>query len=151
FARPSMGSWITYGLGSENENLPGFITICPTLSHGGMNNWGSAFLPADYQGTQIGSAPHRAAPASSPLITNDEVPRDLQRREIDLLQQMNREHLEQTGPDAALEGRINSFELAFRMQRSAPELQDISGESTATRRLYGLDDPVTENFGRQCL
>src|SRR4051794_22497702 len=140
FIRPSMGSWITYGLGTENQDLPGFITICPNLSHGGMNNWGSAFLPADYQGTPIGYASVRAAQAQIPFIANDEVPRDLQRLELDLLQRMNREQLEHTGPDQALEGRINSFELAFRMQRAAPGLQDLTGESPATLELYGLDD-----------
>jgi hypothetical protein len=151
FVRPSMGSWITYGLGSENQNLPGFITICPTLTHGGVNNWSSAFLPAAYQGTPLGSASVPAEQATIPFIKNPESPRTVQRLELDLLQEMNREHLEQAGPDAALEGRINSFELAFRMQSAAPELQDISGETAETLRLYGLDEPATKNFGRQCL
>jgi hypothetical protein len=150
FIRPSMGSWIAYGLGSENRNLPGFITICPTLTHGGVNNWSSAFLPAAYQGTPIGSASVAAEQAKIPFIASD-VPRDMQRLELDLLQQMNRERLAQTGPDAGLEGRIAAFELAFRMQSVAPELQDISGETEETRRLYGLDQPVTRNFGRMCL
>jgi len=151
FVRPSMGSWITYGLGTENQNLPGFITICPTLTHGGVNNWSSAFLPAAYQGTPIGSASVSADQARIPFIHNAETPRSLQRLELDLVQQMNREQLARTGPDAALEGRINSFELAFRMQTAAPELQDISGETPQTLKLYGLDDPRTRNFGRQCL
>ncbi|MFN0165492.1 MAG: DUF1501 domain-containing protein [Bryobacteraceae bacterium] len=151
FVRPSMGSWITYGLGTENENLPGFITICPTLTHGGANNWSSAFLPAAFQGTPIGNAGIGSEKAQIPFIANKDTPRDVQRMELDLAQEMNRERLAETGPDAGLEGRINSFELAFRMQAAAPELQDISAESAATQKLYGLDDPVTRNFGRQCL
>lgn len=151
FVRPSMGSWITYGLGTENQNLPGFITICPTLTHGGVNNWSSAFLPAAFQGTPIGNASIPSDQAKVPFIHNTETPRDIQRQEVDLINQMNREGLTKTGPDPALEGRIDSFELAFRMQMATPELQDISKESPATRKLYGIDDPKTSNFGRQCL
>jgi hypothetical protein len=151
FVRPSIGSWITYGLGTENQNLPGFITICPTLTHGGVNNWSSAFLPAAYQGTPVGTASIASEQAKIPFIQNDETPRSLQRLELDLLAEMNRAQLRHTGPDAALEGRIDAFELAFRMQSAVPELQDISGETPATLRLYGLDAPATKNFGRQCL
>lgn len=152
FVRPSMGSWITYGLGSENQDLPGFITVCPTLTHGGVNAYSSSFLPADYQGTPIGNASIPADKALIPFIKNKSgVPLATQRKELDFLQQMNREHLSEAGPDAALEGRINSFELAYRMQTTAPELQDISDESEATQKMYGLDDDVTKNFGRQCL
>lgn len=151
FVRPSMGSWITYGLGTENANLPGFITICPTLAHGGVKNWGSAFLPAHYQGTPIGNASIKAADAKVQFTSNKHVSRDIQRMQLDLLKQVNQDHLQQSGPDASLEARINSFELAFRMQTEMPEIQDISGETEATRKLYGLDDPVTEDFGRQCL
>lgn len=151
FVRPSMGSWITYGLGTENQNLPGFVTICPTLTHGGVNNWSSAFLPAAFQGTPIGNASISSEKAQIPFIQNDETPRDVQRQEIELINRMNREELAKTGPDPALEGRIDAFELAFRMQMATPELQNISGESEATRKLYGIDDPKTSNFGRQCL
>jgi hypothetical protein len=151
FVRPSMGSWITYGLGTENQSMPGFITICPTQSHGGANNYSSAFLPAPYAGTAIGAVGIHARDARIPFITNSETPRDIQRMELDYLQEMNREQLSATGPDRALEGRIQSFELAFRMQSEAPELQGISGESAATLKLYGMDDPLTEDFGRQCL
>jgi hypothetical protein len=151
FVRPSMGSWIAYGLGTENRDLPAFITLCPAYSHGGVNNWSSAFLPAVYQGTPVGSSGVPAEQAQIPFITNREVPRELQRAELDLLAEMNREHRRLSGPDLALEGRIASFELAFRMQAAAPELQDISGESAETRKLYGLDDPKTRNFGLQCL
>jgi hypothetical protein len=151
FVRPSMGSWVTYGLGTENQNLPGFITICPTLTHGGVNNWSAAFLPAVYQGTPLGNAAVPAERANIPFIHNGEVPRNVQRLELDLLNEISRERLRQTGPDTALEGRIASFELAFRMQSAAPELQDISGETRETLRLYGLDEAATRNFGRQCL
>lgn len=151
FIRPSMGSWITYGLGSENSSMPGFVTICPTQSHGGANNFGSAFLPAPYAGTAIGSVGIPAKDAKIPFITNKETPRSVQRTEIDFTQSLNRKQLELTGPDRALEGRIESFELAFRMQTEAPGLQDLGNESETTKRMYGLDNPITEDFGRQCL
>jgi hypothetical protein len=151
FVRPSMGSWVCYGLGTENQDLPGFITICPNLSHGGVNNWSSAFLPAVYQGTPIGNAGIGSDKARLPFISNTATPRSLQRMQLDLIQELNREHFEHAEVDPALEGRIASFELAFRMQAAAPEVQDISGESPATLKLYGLDDPATRDFGRQCL
>jgi hypothetical protein len=151
FVRPSMGSWITYGLGAENADLPGFITICPTLAHGGVNNWSSAFLPAVYQGTPLGNASTPVEQARVRYIENASLPRDVQRAQLDALAEINREHLAAAGPNLALEGRINSFELAFRMQTAMPEIEDVSRESAATQRLYGLDDPITANFGRQCL
>jgi hypothetical protein len=152
FVRPSIGSWITYGLGTENQDLPGFITVCPTLTHGGVNAYSSSFLPADHQGTPIGNASIPADRALIPFISNKgSVPRKMQRLELDFLKQVNRERMELTGPDDALEGRINSFELAFRMQTAAPQLQDIQDETQETQILYGLDSPVTRNFGRQCL
>ncbi len=151
FVRPSMGSWITYGLGSENQNMPGYVTVCPTQSHGGANNYSSAFLPAAYAGTSVGAVGVPSREARIPFIANKETPRDVQRQELDLIQQMNREQLASTGPDRELEGRIESFELAYRMQSEAPQLQDVSGESAATLNLYGIDDRVSEDFGRQCL
>lgn len=152
FVRPSMGSWITYGLGTENQDLPGFITVCPTLTHGGVNAYSSAFLPAVYQGTPLGNASVPSDQAMIPFIKNaDGTPADLQRLELDLVRELNQERLNGAGPDSELEGRINSFELAFRMQTTAPELQDISGETPAMLDLYGLNDPKTKNFGRQCL
>ncbi len=151
FVRPSIGSWITYGLGTENANMPGFLTIGPTQSHGGANNYSPAFLPAPYGGTAVGSVGIPARESKIPFITNAETPRDIQRMEIDFLQRMNRDQIAETGPDRHLEGRIESFELAFRMQAEAPELQDLSRESKATLRMYGIDNPLTEDFGRQCL
>jgi hypothetical protein len=151
FVRPSVGSWVTYGLGTENRSLPGFVTICPTLAHGGVNNWGAAFLPAAYQGTPLGNASIPADQARVRYIHNARLPREIQRLQLERLAEANRQHLARTGPDLSLEGRINSFELAFRMQTEMPLVEDLSGESPATRKLYGLDDPVTANFGRQCL
>ncbi|MBM4003076.1 MAG: DUF1501 domain-containing protein [Planctomycetes bacterium] len=152
FVRPSIGSWITYGLGTENANLPGFITICPTLTHGGVNAYSSAFLPAVYHGTPLGNASIPSDQAKIPFIDNaDKLPLDLQSLELQLIQQWNAEHQQTRGPDPALEGRINSFELAFRMQTTAPELQEIHDETADTQRAYGLDNPATRNFGRQCL
>lgn len=151
FVRPSLGSWVTYGLGTENSSLPGFVTICPTLAHGGVNNWSSAFLPAAFQGTPIGNASVPAKNAKVAFIQNDRIPTDLQKLQLEALRQNNHQFLETTGSDQALEGRIASFELAFRMQGEMPKVEDLSGESAATKALYGLNDPVTENFGRQCL
>jgi hypothetical protein len=151
FVRPSIGSWVTYGLGSENSSLPGFITICPTLAHGGVTNWGSAFLPAAYQGTPLGNASVSSKNARVAFINNDKVSSQLQQLQLNALQKSNREFMDTTGPDQALEGRIASFELAFRMQNEMPKAEDLSQESEATRAFYGLNDPITENFGRQCL
>ena len=149
--RPSMGSWITYGLGTENQNLPGFVTICPTLGHGGVQNWSSAFLPAPYQGTPIGNASIKAKDAQINYIKNPEGDPKAQRMQLDMLQGMNAEQLHHFGHDAQLEGRIESFELAYRMQTEAPTLMDISDESKATLDLYGINENHTDNFGRQCL
>ncbi len=151
FVRPSMGSWITYGLGTENQNLPAFITICPTLAHGGVNNWGTAFLPAYCQGTPIGNASIAAAKAKVKHIQNDRIDPSLQRKQLDLISAMNHDYLKTVGENQSIEGRLNSFELAYRMQSSMPEAQDISQETSATQAMYGIDDAVTEDFGRQCL
>ncbi len=151
FVRPSLGSWVTYGLGTENENLPAFVTICPTLAHGGVNNWGAAFLPAHCQGTPIGNASLHAQAARVKHIRNPRIDLSSQRQQLDLLSHMNRDHLAAVGGDAMLEGRLESFELAYRMQSTMPEIQDLSSETESTFRSYGVDDPVTEDFGRQCL
>jgi len=150
FVRPSIGSWVTYGLGTENANLPGFVTICPTLAFGGINNWSSAFLPAVYQGTALGNASIPSDKARVRYISNSRLPREIQRLQLERLARQNREH-QQGAAEAALEARINSFELAFRMQSAIPQIEDLSGESQATQALYGLHDPVTANFGRMCL
>ena len=150
FVRPSMGAWVSYGLGTENSDLPAFVTICPTLAHGGVNNWGAAFLPAWAQGTPLGNA---SVPSDQAVVRHIRGPGSgttVQRLQLELAAKMSRGHLAGHA-DAALEARIDSFELAYRMQTAMPELQDLSGETEATRKLYGLDSPVTANFGRQCL
>ncbi len=151
FVRPSVGSWLTYGLGSENQNLPGFITVCPTLGHGGVQNWSSAFLPAAYQGTPIGNSGVPAKQAQIADIRDPAAAPDLQRLKLDLVQEMNRKQLAAAGPDQALEGRIDAFELAFRMQAEAPGVTDLSKETKETLALYGIDGGPADNFGRQCL
>jgi hypothetical protein len=151
FVRPSMGSWVSYGLGTENENLPGFITICPTLAHGGTKNWGSAFLPAEHSGTPLGNASQSSEQARVKYILNETLSREQQRLQLDLTQSLNSDFLDSTGPNAALEARIQSFELAFRMQTRMPDALDLASESKATHELYGTHDPVTADFGRQCL
>ncbi len=151
FVRPSIGSWVSYGLGTDNSNLPAFVTICPTLAFGGVNNWSSAFLPAAYQGTPLGNASVPSDQAKVKYIRNSRLPREIQRLQLDRLNTLNREHQAQAGPEASLEARINSFELAFRMQSELPRVEDLSGETAATHKLYGLDNPVNANFGRMCL
>ena len=151
FIRPSIGSWVSYGLGTENANLPAFVTICPTLAFGGINNWSSSFLPAVHNGTALGDASVPSERARVKFIQNAKLPIAVQRLLLDRLNAMNRQHLARTPFDASLEARINSFELAFRMQSEIPKIEDISGESATTRKLYGMDEAVTANFGRMCL
>ena len=151
FVRPSLGSWVTYGLGTENENLPAFVTICPTLAHGGVNNWGAAFLPSRCQGTPLGNASLPASKVEVKHIVNDRIDPAAQRTQLDLIAEMNQGFNAKMAGEKVLEGRLNSFELAFRMQTAMPEIQDLSQESQRVHRLYGIDNPVTEDFGRQCL
>ncbi|MFO1003547.1 MAG: DUF1501 domain-containing protein [Planctomycetaceae bacterium] len=151
FVRPSMGAWVSYGLGTENRNLPSFVTICPTLAHGGVNNWGSAFLPAENQGIPLGVASQPATAAAVKYIANKKWSNSTQRMQLDLLKQMNEQHLSQSPQESALNARIQSYELAFRMQSEMPHLQDLSQETEDTQKLYGLDQSITENFARQCL
>ncbi len=148
FTRPSMGSWINYGLGSENENLPGFITINPSGSHGGAGAWSSAFLPAKYSGTRIGG---KSGGMKVPFIDNPLQNREKQRKELDLLASFNRDHLAQRGVDSELESRIASYELAFKMQMEVPGVQDVSSEPDYIKKLYGADVDPTKSFGEQCL
>lgn len=150
-ARPSVGAWTTYGLGTENQDLPGFVTICPTRGHGGAINFGNAFLPATYQGTAIGSANTPASSARIRHLTSEERTSEQQRKQLDLLQTLNRAHLEKAGSDDRLEGVISSYELAYRMQSAVPKLTDLRSESKATQALYGIGEKPTDDFGRQCL
>jgi hypothetical protein len=145
---PSLGSWLSYGLGTENQQLPSYLTILPAE---GENNYGSAFLPAIHQGTpiqQVGDGPQ--ATAIRNLIDPNLAPA-LQRQRLDLIQSMNRRKLERIQADQQMEGVIESFELAFRMQTETPKLVDLSTESQAVKALYGIGESPTDQFGRQCL
>lgn len=144
FVRPSMGSWMLYGLGTENQNLPGFISICPNAGVGGTANRGAAFLPAIYQGTALGAQDMSPSEARFKFLGE---PSTAQRRQLDFLRQINA-----TGSgDSELDARIASYELAFQMQMAAPDLLDLSRETKTMRDLYGIDDPQTAYFGTQCL
>lgn len=149
--RPSIGSWITYGLGSENRNVPGFITINPSASKGGPRNWSNAFLPAVFQGTAVGRAGLPSAQAAIRHITNPRLPAEVQQRQFDYMQSLNRIQADRAGRPDRMEASIEAAELAFRMQLNAPGLMELSGESAATMALYGIDRAETEDFGRQCL
>ncbi len=154
FKRPSLGSWLLYGLGSENQNLPGFITIKPTLGHGGANNFASSFLPGEYQGTPIGHSGMKLDEVRKqpvPYLENRGLTTEQQRFELDLIQKMNRRQAERQQHDPDLEARIEALELAFRMQVEAPEAFEVDKESEATQKLYGLDNENTRDFGWQCL
>src|SRR3954454_1175797 len=150
FVRPSLGSWVIYGLGTENSNLPGFITIAPPRAHGGVQNYSSAFLPAIYQGTAIGTADVPVKDASIPYLANEILSPVMQRRQLDLIQHLNLSHLRRSEDDAQIEGMVQAYELAFRMQSAAPSVLELAGESEATRKLYGIGTPETDDFGRQC-
>jgi hypothetical protein len=142
--RPSMGSWLLYGLGTDNQDLPGYVTIDPSPNFGGAVNYGSAFLPAHFQGTRItdtGYLPNLRAAASG----------DLQRRQLDLIQSMNRDYAATPGAPDPVEGIIESYELGFRMQGKVPELLDISKEPQHIKDLYGIKDGPAGSFARQCL
>ncbi|MDP7205924.1 MAG: DUF1501 domain-containing protein, partial [Pirellulaceae bacterium] len=149
--RPSMGSWINYGLGTENENLPGFISICPSPGNGGARNYGNAFLPPVFQGTTFGSTSQPASEATIRDLVNSRYGRKAQKRQFDLLRSLNAEQLNRHAGDAELESVINAYELAWRIQSHAPGLLDLSGETAATLEMYGVDEKETDNFGRQCL
>jgi hypothetical protein len=148
--RPSMGSWVNYGLGTENDSLPGFVTISPPPTKGGPRNYSNAFLPPVFQGTALGRAGQPAKEAVFKNVTNPRADLDpvAQRKQFDFLQALNRE---QAAGDAALEATVESYELAFRMQAEVPEVMDMAGESAATRGIYGIGEGSTDGFGRQCL
>jgi len=151
FIRPSMGAWVNYGLGTENENLPGFVTIAPSLGNGGPRNFGNAFLPAVHQGTAIGTAGQPAKELGIRNLVNAGRSPVEQRRQLDLLQAVNAEQLKKHPGDSELEAVISSYELAWRMQNNAPSALDLAKESPATLALYGIGEKETDDFGRQCL
>lgn len=149
--RPSVGSWVTYGLGTENQNLPGFVTLQPSGSKGGPRNHSNAFLPAIFQGTAIGKAGQPASEATLRNAVNTTLPKAEQERRFRLLQKLNAAQLATQPQDDQLEAVAESFELAWRMQMNAPEVFDLSNETEATKRLYGIGEKHTNDFGQQCL
>ena len=149
FVRPSMGAWALYGLGTENENLPGFVTVSPPLQFGAVN-YGSSFLPAVYQGTRLGAQREEGSATGIGNLQNPDLPTALQRKQLDLVQAMNRELLNTTA-NPEVEGVIESYELAFRMQGELPKVMDLTKESPATLAMYGVGAGPTNDFGRQCL
>ncbi len=147
--RPSLGAWVAYGLGTENQNMPAFAVLPDPGGwvKGGAPAWGNGFLPAAYQGTVLRGGP-------SPILhlrTPPGISEAQQRRTLDFINRVNQEHLQQRPGETELAARIASYELAFRMQMNAPEVVDVRKESEATRRLYGLDRPETAEFGLRCL
>ncbi len=145
---PSAGAWITYGLGSENQNLPGYVVLENRQGvKGGPLNWGAGFLPSTYQGTLFRSQGNPVLNLRQP----DGVTRDDQRAQLDLLARLNDEHLQQHPGEADLLARIQSFELAYRMQAEATDVVDLSQETAETRAMYGIDNPKSESYGTKCL
>jgi hypothetical protein len=149
FVRPSMGAWTLYGLGTENQELPGFITINPPGGAGGAQNYGSSFLPAAYQGTRIGEGGKRSEKMAN--LANPRATVELQRKQLDLLQSLNQERLQHDQVNLELEGVIESYELAFRMEGAIPHVMDFSDESQATLSAYGIGEKAANGFGQQCL
>ena len=150
FARPCLGAWTLYGLGSENHNLPGFISLSPSLYHGGAQNYGSAFLPATFQGTRLGDGSTDFKNAKLSSLSPAQSP-EIQRIQLDYLKRRNERFSDSHGADSALEARMQSFEMAFRMQAEAPEVMDLNRESAQTQAAYGVGVEPTDEFGRQCL
>ena len=147
--RPSLGSWVTYGLGSENQNLPGFVVMTDTPADpaGGPRNWGTGFMPATYQGTLF-------RPGANPILNLHgpaHITSDQQRSKLNLLQRLNEHHHQTRSEDSELTARMASYELAFRMQAAAPEAVDLASESERTKEEYGLNRPECAEFGRRCL
>ena len=150
FVRPSMGSWTVYGLGTENADLPGFVSIAPSTGNGGPRNYGSAFLPPVYQGTALGTAGDPPSKATirdlrSPMSNRDRASLS------SLLRELNAEQLRRNPDDAAYEAVVNSYELAGRMQLTAPGVLDLSNETAETKAMYGIGDPETDTYGQRCL
>ncbi|MEM7454027.1 MAG: DUF1501 domain-containing protein, partial [Planctomycetota bacterium] len=162
--RPSLGAWTLYGLGSESESLPGFISINPPTANGGAQNYGSAFLPASYQGTKftISDSSQRNRPIdrlrrgeSNPYgisnAVNERLTRHQQREQLDLIRTLNEEKLRRDQHNPLLEGAIENFELAFLMQDAVPQVMDLSDETDRTLSMYGINEAPSDGFGRQCL
>jgi hypothetical protein len=150
--RPSLGSWLMYGLGSENQNLPGFITLQPSNMNGGPRNYSNGFLPDVHQGTAIGGSATPFDKVTIPHINPSNADTAVTRQQFDLLQQLNRDQLQRRrDTDNRLNAVIESYELAWKMQSTAPQILDLSGETSDTQTMYGIGDEPTDQFGRQCL
>ena len=150
FVRPSLGAWTLYGLGTENQNLPGFVSLTPPSGFGGATNYGNSFLPAIYQGTRIG---HNDRPIGNATISNltGRTSKSVQLAELDFIQLLNREKLQRDSENPQVEGVIQSYELAFRMQQEMPEVLDLSRETQVTRQMYGVGSERCDDMGRKCL
>lgn len=147
--KPSVGSWVSYGLGAENQSMPAYVVMPDPGGgpKGGPPAWGSGFLPATYQGVTMRSG-------ENPILNlkpAGDIPRDRQRSNLDLVQQLNQLHARDRAYDDELSARMRSYEMAFRMQSAAPEIVDMKGESEITKSLYGIDQPMTREFGIRCL
>lgn len=151
FVRPSIGAWALYGLGSENEELPGFVTITPPSGFGGAQNYGAGFLPAVHQGTRIGTDNRPLANSTLPYL-NRRQSEGSQRKELDLVQRLNHAQRDALpGHEREFDGLIESFELGFRMQSTLPGILDLTEETASTKQMYGIGEAATEDFGRKCL
>lgn len=148
--RPSVGAWVSFGLGSDNSDLPSFVSISPASGHGGPRNYGAAFLPAVHQATKVGHS-GRLGDAKIDFLGNSRLTSSQQQRQIELVQAMNREHLDRAKRDEQIQGAIASVELAYRMQKAAPDVLDLNREPKHIQELYGIGKSETDNFGRQCL
>ena len=150
--RPSLGSWLMYGLGTENQDLPGFVQLQPSDTKGGPRNYSNGFLPAVYQGTAIGRANRSVEQMTIDHIRNTQLDEAETRLRFDLTQQLNKAQMTRRAErDDQLEAVISSYELAWRMQAHAPEILDIARESNQTQQMYGIGEKATDSFGRQCL
>lgn len=148
--RPSIGAWVSYGLGRQNNNLPAFLSLGPSSGHGGPRNYGAAFLPAEHQGTPVGRQ-GKLGEASIDYLQPASPDADRQQRRLQLTQSFNQAHLLRVGPDPRISGMLETNELAARMQRAAPQVLDLSQETEQTQQMYGIGQKATDNFGRQCL
>jgi len=151
FVRPSLGSWVLYGLGSPNENLPGYVTIKPTRTFGGPSNYGNAFLPSAYQATRIGWEGKAIKDAKIKNLSGHASGADIANGVLDFTQSMNRQLLQRSGGNPNVEGVIDSLKLSSKMQEAVPQVIDTARESKETLERYGIDGKCTDDFGRQCL
>ena len=151
FVRPSLGAWVLYGLGSPNQNLPGYVTIKPTRTFGGPSNYGNAFLPSAYQATRIGWEGQPVKDAKIGNLSNKGAGPEISGKILDLSQSMNRRLLQRSGRDPEVQGVIDSLNLSNNMQEAIPQVLDLARESPETLKLYGVGGKDTDDFGRQCL